>query len=69
MGVKGPRCEREMGRLDRWIEVYYRERREPARLAHLMIGKSVALGGGGFEVVEFPATVEEFLEHDPVAER
>jgi len=36
VGVKGPRCERDMGRLNRWIEVYCRERRESARQAHLI---------------------------------
>lgn len=68
VGAKGPRCERERRRLDGWIDLYRRERAEPARLAHLMIGKAVTLSrdcGGGFDGVEFPATVEEFLDRDP----
>lgn len=71
-GLKGPKCEKEMKRLDGWIDLYRRERREPARLAHLMIGKAVALSGesgGGFEGVEFPATVEGFLERDPATKK
>ncbi|KAF5191351.1 hypothetical protein FRX31_019056 [Thalictrum thalictroides] len=48
--------------------------KEPLRLIHLLIGKAIALaneGGGdscgdsGFEDMDFPSTVEEFLEHDP----
>ncbi|XP_020698053.1 uncharacterized protein LOC110110768 isoform X2 [Dendrobium catenatum] len=76
VGVKGPICEKEMGRLDGWIEHYRRERREPARLAHLLLAKAVSMeasrGGDdgdddddAFGAIGFPPTVEEFLEHDP----
>ncbi|XP_020682198.1 uncharacterized protein LOC110099399 isoform X2 [Dendrobium catenatum] len=75
VGVKGPICEKEMGRLDGWIEHYRRERREPARLAHLLLAKAVSMEASrgvddddddnAFGAIEFPPTVEEFLEHDP----
>lgn len=67
VGVKGPRCGKERERLDGWVEMFYREKREPARFVHLMIGKAVSGGDGGdgFEGMEFPASVEEVLERDP----
>ncbi|KAI0496602.1 hypothetical protein KFK09_022922 [Dendrobium nobile] len=73
VGVKGPICEKEMGRLNGWIEYYRRERREPARLAHLLLAKAVSMEASrgsdadddAFRAIGFPPTVEEFLEHDP----
>ncbi|KAL0910233.1 hypothetical protein M5K25_021193 [Dendrobium thyrsiflorum] len=70
VGVNGPICEKEMGRLDGWIEHYRRERREPARLAHLLLAKAVSMeasrgGDDAFGAIEFPPTVEAFLKHDP----
>nr|CAD1842490.1 unnamed protein product [Ananas comosus var. bracteatus] len=69
-GVRGPKCEKERQRLEGWVEHFYRGwrgagRREPARLAHLLLAKAScsADGCGG---IGFPDTVEEFLEHDPV---
>ncbi|XP_020097088.1 uncharacterized protein LOC109716175 [Ananas comosus] len=69
-GVRGPKCEKERQRLEGWVEHFYRGwrgagRREPARLAHLLLAKAScsADGCGG---IGFPETVEEFLEHDPV---
>ncbi|KAG1334911.1 hypothetical protein COCNU_03G010300 [Cocos nucifera] len=75
-GVKGPKCDKERRRLDGWIDYYYRgddggERREPARLAHLLLAKAVYLDWGredgedGLGAIGFPDTVKEFLEHDP----
>lgn len=72
--LKGPICEKEMQRLDGWIEHYRQERKEPARLAHLLLAKAVSLAasdGGNDDDddalgrIGFPPTVEEFLEHDP----
>lgn len=81
-GVKGPKCQREMERLDGWIR-YYRSRRpstgdgggakgkrEPARLAHLLLARATCASRGGdgsdcFDGIGFPATVEEYLQHDP----
>lgn len=75
-GVKGPTSEKERRRLDGWIDYYYRgddggERRELARLAHLLLAKAACLvwaredGEGGLGAIGFPDTVKEFLEHDP----
>lgn len=73
VGVKGPKCKREEERLNGWIEHFLNgngsERIEPLRLAHLLLGKaalncaSVQQGFRGS--VEFPGTVEEFLQNDP----
>ncbi|XP_072965261.1 uncharacterized protein [Typha angustifolia] len=66
VGLKGPKCEEERRRLDGWIGYYYRHgRREPARLAHLLLGKASSCCFEEDEEVGFPVTVEEFLEHDP----
>lgn len=69
-GVKGPKCEKERGRLEGWIRYFLNEgggeRREPLRLAHLLLAKAACLDvGDGFGGIEFPPTVEEFLNHDP----
>ncbi|KAJ0989221.1 hypothetical protein J5N97_007577 [Dioscorea zingiberensis] len=59
---------KEDRRLDGWIEYYRRERKEPARLAHLLLAKAVSFSdNGGFAGMGFPSTVEEFLRHDPPA--
>nr|CAD1842543.1 unnamed protein product [Ananas comosus var. bracteatus] len=44
-GVRGPKCEKERQRLEGWVEHFYRGwrgagRREPARLAHLLLAKA-----------------------------
>ncbi|XP_020595577.1 uncharacterized protein LOC110035648 [Phalaenopsis equestris] len=79
VGLKGPNCEKEMQRLDGWIVHYRRERKEPARLAHLLLAKAVSLAGrdwgtdddndAAFGEIGFPSTVEEFLGHDPPFEK
>ncbi|KAI3764222.1 hypothetical protein L2E82_14227 [Cichorium intybus] len=68
--VKGPRCKKEVERLDGWIKYLSNNGgREPLRLAHLLLAKAafVSMGGGGVDVdgVEFPSTVDEFLQNDP----
>ncbi|KAJ8638996.1 hypothetical protein MRB53_015690 [Persea americana] len=71
-GVKGPKCEKESRRLEGWIGYFLNrgggERREPLRLAHLLLAKAACLDvsdDDGFGGIEFPSTVEEFLNHDP----
>lgn len=59
VGVVGPKCEREKTRLHAWIHHFYSSQgscREPARLAHLLLGAKFS--------DEFPATVKEFLNRD-----
>ncbi|KAH7682522.1 hypothetical protein IHE45_05G127000 [Dioscorea alata] len=60
------KCGKEESRLDGWIEYYRRERKEPARLAHLLLGKAVSFSGdGAFAGLGFPSTVHDFLRSDP----
>ena len=65
VGVVGPKCDREKGRLDAWIRHYHRGEgggcREPARLAHLLLARA----SGDTAAVVFPASVKDFLDHDP----
>ncbi|NP_001309174.1 hypothetical protein Zm00014a_036979 [Zea mays] len=62
VGVVGPKCDREKGRLDAWIRHYHRGGgREPARLAHLLLARAAA----DTAAVAFPASVKDFLDHDP----
>lgn len=73
VGVKGPKCRSEEERLNGWIEHFSNgggsERIEPLRLAHLLLGRAALTCGNadfGFRgVLEFPGTVEEFLQSDP----
>ncbi|KAI8525808.1 hypothetical protein RHMOL_Rhmol13G0259200 [Rhododendron molle] len=73
VGVKGPKCGKEVQRLEGWIKHFKNDggdgRREPLRLAHLLLAKaasrSLPEGSDDFGEIEFPATVEEFLNHDP----
>lgn len=67
--VKGPKCKKEVQRLEGWIKHFMNEgeRKEPLILAHLLLAKAALLsdnsgGCGGFE---FPSTVDEFLQNDP----
>ncbi|PIA30093.1 hypothetical protein AQUCO_05700067v1 [Aquilegia coerulea] len=70
VGVKGPKNEKEMDRLDGWIKYFLSNNddeginvMEPLRLIHLLIGKAVVIaneekgdsnGDGGFGDMEFP---------------
>lgn len=72
VGVKGPKCGKEVKRLDGWIKYFREGHKEPLRLAHLLLGKRVfvsADGDGndddGFGGLEFPSTIQEFLHTDP----
>ncbi|KAI9127452.1 hypothetical protein K1719_002011 [Acacia pycnantha] len=72
VGVKGPKCRKEMKRLDGWIKYFRKEKKEPLRLANLLLGKCVFVSEGddndhhnGFRGLEFPSTIHEFLHTDP----
>lgn len=73
VGLKGPKCRKEVERLNGWIEFFWNgggeeERLEPLRLAYLLLGKAVFAsneGDGCLEGLEFPSTVEDFLLNDP----
>ncbi|XP_038895328.1 uncharacterized protein LOC120083579 [Benincasa hispida] len=75
VGLKGPKCKKEVERLNGWIEFFSNgggeeERLEPLRLAYLLFGKSVFASNGDdgcLEGMEFPSTVEDFLLNDPPA--
>jgi hypothetical protein len=65
VGFVGPKCDKEKARLDPWIRHYNRRDngglREPARLAHLLLGRASVDTPG----VVFPHSVKDFLSHDP----
>ncbi|KAK1368883.1 Fibrous sheath-interacting protein [Heracleum sosnowskyi] len=64
--VKGPKCKKEVERLEGWIK-YYMDcgaKNEPFVLAHLLLAKA-AINSDGVEGFEFPSTVDEFLQNDP----
>ncbi|KAJ7000127.1 hypothetical protein D5086_008278 [Populus alba] len=73
VGVKGPKCEKEVERLEGWIRYFLgdggEESREPLMLAFLLLGKAAyeleGADGGG---LDFPSTIEEFLKLDPPEE-
>ncbi|GAB4835895.1 hypothetical protein Ancab_000814 [Ancistrocladus abbreviatus] len=71
VGMKDPKCAKEVQRLEGWIRYLgnngCKERAEPLRLAHLVLGKAalVSTNSGVFEGLEFPSTVHEFLQNDP----
>ncbi|CAN4082068.1 unnamed protein product [Withania somnifera] len=72
IGVKGPKSEKEVERLEGWIEHFLDrnsgERRESFRLAHLLLGKAALVHSEDFDGVgsfEFPSTIDEFLHNDP----
>ncbi|KVH97366.1 Aldolase-type TIM barrel [Cynara cardunculus var. scolymus] len=62
--VKGPKCRKEVERLDGWIKYLLNNgRREPLRLAHLLLAKAAFVSDG--KELEFPSTIDEFLQNDP----
>lgn len=71
VGVKGIKSRKELERLDGWIKHFLngeKERREPLRLAHLLLGKAAflhSMDSDEFEGLEFPSTIDEFLQNDP----
>ncbi|KAA0053967.1 uncharacterized protein E5676_scaffold480G00360 [Cucumis melo var. makuwa] len=75
VGLKGPKCRKEVERLNGWIEFFSNgggeeDRLEPLRLAYLLLGKAVFASNGDdgcLDGLEFPSTVEDFLLNDPPA--
>ncbi|CAL9015803.1 unnamed protein product [Prunus brigantina] len=72
VGVKGPKCGKEVERLEGWINYFLNGGGEgsiePFRLAHLLLGKAAFVSEGadhGFGGLEFPSTIGEFLLNDP----
>ncbi|XP_027348491.1 uncharacterized protein LOC113860064 [Abrus precatorius] len=72
VGVEGPKCRKEVLRLEGWIKYFLNgggeEKQEPLRLAHLLLGKAAFISegaGGGFGGLDFPTTIQEFLHTDP----
>ncbi|TKY59623.1 hypothetical protein E2542_SST16714 [Spatholobus suberectus] len=69
VGVEGPKCRKEMLRLDGWIKHFLNgggeEKQEPLRLAHLLLGKAAFISDGAFGELDFPSTIQEFLHTDP----
>ncbi|XLR59776.1 hypothetical protein HN51_014141 [Arachis hypogaea] len=72
VGVVGPKCSREVKRLDGWIKHFLngggQDKLEPLRLAHLLLGKAAFVSEGSdsaFGGLEFPSTIQEFLHNDP----
>nr|GEV20041.1 hypothetical protein [Tanacetum cinerariifolium] len=63
--VKGPKCRKEVERLDGWIKFFLESGSEPLRLTHLLLAKASISSDGEGERVEFPDTVDEFLWNDP----
>ncbi|KAG5247132.1 hypothetical protein OIU76_029355 [Salix suchowensis] len=73
VGVKGPKCEKELERLEGWIRYFLgdggEERREPLMLAFLLLGKAAyELEGADGDGLDFPSSIEEFLKLDPPEE-
>ncbi|KAL9329063.1 hypothetical protein ACSQ67_004066 [Phaseolus vulgaris] len=70
VGVEGPKCRKEVLRLDGWIKHFLNgggeEKLEPLRLAHLLLGKAAFVSdGGAYRELDFPSTIQEFLHTDP----
>lgn len=74
-GVKGPKCGKEVERLEGWINYFLNggggEEKgivEPLRLSLLLLGKAAFVSGGrdfGFGGLDFPSAIEDFLMNDP----
>ncbi|XVE51572.1 hypothetical protein DITRI_Ditri02bG0052400 [Diplodiscus trichospermus] len=67
VGVKGPKCEKEVERMEGWIRYFLRTGSEPLRLAFLLMGKAAfeSHEDCGSESLEFPSVIDEFLKIDP----
>ncbi|KAL0011597.1 hypothetical protein SO802_006705 [Lithocarpus litseifolius] len=72
VGVKGPKCGKEVERLEGWIQYFMNgemERREPLRLAYLLLGKAAIENKDdadcGYGGLDFPTSVQQFLLNDP----
>lgn len=75
-GVKGPKCGKEVERLEGWINYFLNGGEEkgivePLRLSLLLLGKAAFVSGGrdfGFGGLDFPSAIEDFLMNDPPAD-
>ncbi|KAK9936723.1 hypothetical protein M0R45_013551 [Rubus argutus] len=72
VGVKGPKCGKEVERLEGWINYFLNGdgegKIEPFRLAHLLLSKAAFVSEGadhGFGGLDFPSTIGDFLCNDP----
>ncbi|RDX68357.1 hypothetical protein CR513_52667 [Mucuna pruriens] len=69
VGVEGPKCRKEVLRLDGWIKHFLNgggeEKLEPFRLAHLLLGKAAFISDSAFGELDFPSTIQHFLHTDP----
>ncbi|KAF3449882.1 hypothetical protein FNV43_RR05961 [Rhamnella rubrinervis] len=69
VGVKGPKCGKEVERLEGWIKYFLNgggeERIEPLRLSHLLLGEAAFVSDGADGGLEFPSSIEDFLLNDP----
>ncbi|KAL8468441.1 hypothetical protein ACS0TY_031596 [Phlomoides rotata] len=67
VGVKGPKSVMEADRLDRWITEFMKgEKKEPFRLAHLLLGKAAFMhSDDDYDGLVFPSTIDDFLLNDP----
>lgn len=72
VGVKGPKCGKEVERLEGWINYFLNGdgegKIEPFRLAHLLLSKAAFVSEGadhGFGGLDFPSTISDFLCNDP----
>ncbi|KAK8575056.1 hypothetical protein V6N13_033718 [Hibiscus sabdariffa] len=67
VGVKGPKCEKEVERMEGWIRHFLRNGSEPLRLAFLLMGKAAFESGDDceFQCLEFPSAIDGFLKMDP----
>ncbi|TYH13801.1 hypothetical protein ES288_A06G168100v1 [Gossypium darwinii] len=67
VGVKGPKCDKEVERLEGWIIYFSRNGSEPLRLAFLLMAKAAfeSADDSGFQTLEFPSIIDEFLKIDP----
>lgn len=71
VGFKGPKCEKEVQRMESWIKYLLKNGEEPLRLGYLLLGKAAfALDGEdcGFGGLEFASTIDDFLKNDPPRE-
>ncbi|GLT50626.1 hypothetical protein SLA2020_241000 [Shorea laevis] len=70
VGVKGPKCEKEVERMERWIRYFMENDKEPLRLAFLLLGRAAFESSGNYSSggMEFPSAMDEFLKKDPPKE-
>ncbi|KAE8734318.1 hypothetical protein F3Y22_tig00000773pilonHSYRG00158 [Hibiscus syriacus] len=65
--VHRPKCEKEAERMEGWFRYFLRNGSEPLSLAFLLMRKAAFENGDdcGFQCLEFPSSIDEFLKIDP----